>query len=116
LAGAGSDVAALHALGSETEAEAPDLAGQAYGAAFAVQPAPDLLRLWLSALAHAGHGEVPADTARRAVQVLEESGRIVPSPSLTAALENLEQTAGAGGAATEAAITRLCDELVGAGQ
>ncbi len=116
LAGAGSDVAALRALGRETEGEAPDLAGQAYAAAFAGQPAPDVLRLWLSAFAHAGYGGVLADTARRAVLVLEESGRILPTPAVAAALEGLEQTAGAGGTETEAAINRLCDELVGAGQ
>jgi hypothetical protein len=75
-----------------------------------------LLRIWLLAFAHAGYGGVLADTARRATQVLEESGRILPNPSLTAALDGLEQTAGTGGTDTEAAINRLCDELVGAGQ
>jgi hypothetical protein len=116
LAGAGGDVAALRALGSETDAEAPDLAGQAYATAFGIQPTPEVLRLWLSAFCRAGYGGVLADTARRAVQVLEESGKILPGPAVTAALAGLEQTAGAGGAETEAAITRLCDELVGAGQ
>jgi hypothetical protein len=116
LAGAGGDVAALRALGGETEAEAPDLAGQAYATAFGIQPAPDLLRVWLLAFARAGYGGVLADTARRATQVLEESGRVLPNPSVTAALDGLEQTAVAGGADAEAAINRLCDELVGAGQ
>jgi hypothetical protein len=116
LAGAGSDVAALRALGDETEAEAPDLAGQAYATAFGIQPTPEVLRAWLSAFARAGYGSVLADTARRAVQVLEESGRILPNPSVTAALEGLEQTVGTGGSDAEAAIHRLCDELVGAGQ
>jgi hypothetical protein len=116
LAGAGSDVAALRALGDETDAEAPDLAGQAYATAFGVQPTPDVLRAWLSSFARAGYGAVLADTARRAVQVLEESGRVLPNPEVTAALEGLEETVGAEGADAEAAIHRLCAELVGAGQ
>ncbi len=116
LAESAGDADALRVLGKETEAKAPDLAGQAYGAAFAIQPAPDLLRGWLLAFARAGLGEVIAGTARRAVRVLEERGKILPDPSVTGALESLEQIAGDGNAGTESAINHLCDALVGASQ
>jgi len=116
LAESAGDATALRELGKDIEEEAPDLAGQAYAAAFAIQPAPDVLRGWLTAFGRAGHGEVIAGTARRAVRVLEESGKIVPNPAITDALESLDQAAGGSGAELESAVHHLCDALVGASQ
>ncbi len=114
LAGASGDATALRALGDDAAAEMPDLAGQAYAAAFAIQPGVEVLRGWLIAFVHAGHGEVLAGTARRAVNALEEKGTILPTPAAALALDRLEQAAANGPAATEPAVHHLCDTLASA--
>ncbi|HXT37065.1 MAG TPA: hypothetical protein VN837_15940 [Chloroflexota bacterium] len=114
LAGASGDSAALQTLGDEAATEAPDLAGQAYAAAFAIQPGVDVLRGWLIAFVHAGHGEVLPGTARRAVKVLEERGKILSTPAVAQALDGLDQAAAGDPAETESAANHLCDTLVSA--
>ncbi|HVA92135.1 MAG TPA: hypothetical protein VNL71_20100 [Chloroflexota bacterium] len=111
LAGASGDSTALRALGDDAIAEAPDLAGQAYAAAFAIQPGVDVLRGWLLAFVRAGHGEVLAGTARRAVRVLEERGKIRPVPEVAPALDELEQATSGDPSSTELAVNHLCDLL-----
>ena len=114
LAGASGDSAALRTLGDEAATEAPDLAGQAYAAAFAIQPDVDVLRGWLIAFVHAGHGEVVPGTARRAVKVLEERGKILPAPAVSQALDGLDEAAAGDSAGAESAANHLCDTLVSA--
>jgi tetratricopeptide (TPR) repeat protein len=114
LAGASGDSTALRILGDDAATEAPDLAGQAYAAAFAIQPGVDVLRGWLIAFVHAGHGEVLPGTARRAVKVLEERGKILPAPAVAEALDGLDQAAAGDPAEMESAVNRLCDALVSA--
>jgi hypothetical protein len=110
LAGAGSDPLRLRQLGDEYATIAPDLAVQAYAAAFTRQPTIEVLRAWLLALVRDNRLAALGPAARDAVQTLRQAGAIRADDAQDAALDALDR-ADIEGSGVEDALSDLVDVL-----
>jgi hypothetical protein len=89
--GATGDAARLQTLGDEYAALAPDLAHQAYAAAFAVAPTVAALHGLLVSLLRTNRGVAVAATARDGVITLRAAGHLASDSEQDSTLETLER-------------------------
>jgi hypothetical protein len=87
--GATGDAARLQTLGDEYAALAPDLAHQAYTAAFAATPTVEALHGLLVSLVRGNRGAAVVATARDGVVALRIAGRLAADGEQDSALETL---------------------------
>jgi hypothetical protein len=113
MTAAGVDPEQLQRLGDDYATLAPDLASQAYAAAFKLRPAIVTLRGWLLSLASSGQMADIVAVAQQGVLQLRQAGRVVTDPAQDSALAVLQERSDTGETAgVNEAITQLIQALV----
>ncbi len=113
--GAADDPRRLQSLADEYQAVAPDLAVEAYEAAFTVRPTIIALRGWLLALGHSGQVSRLAECAQTGAHLLYDAHRIGDNSMAVNAVRTLQQEiASTGPEQIDEAIGLFIETLVAA--